>query len=498
MKKKGSVTMFFSLFMAVFLVLVQVIFRSVQIAGGRVQAEGGVEEGLYSVFAGYDRELFERYHVFFLDGGYGTGKLQPGRMYQEIEESLMSSLFPGKRSTGIRGENLWRCSKESGAITGYTLATDQQGKAFKIQAVDYMKETAGLQGIQLLLERDKVQGEIVEQQEREGTLNQAKEAQKTYERAKKEAEQKEESQGDSETEGIPSVEVPKDFVNPLEVIKQLKTRGILALVLPNDTEISTGSIEGEAAAEKGTYQTGMGTLWYGEDPDTTGGNLIFREYMMKHLDCYGKQRKGDGESADRIMYQLEYTIAGKETDIENLKAVVNRLLAVREAANMVYLMKDPLSQARIHEMALLICSAIGLPFLEGAVSLALQAAWAFGESILDLRQLLQGGNVPLIKTAAEWKLALENLSSFPQLFGQTQEKQEKGLSYTDYLRILLSLGKSEKQVLRTMDMVQQIMKTEEQNPNFQMDLCVSYLQVEMGVSCGGKNFSIQRDYGYEM
>ena len=41
MKKKGSVTVFFSLFMAVFLILIQVMFHSVQIAGGRVQAEAG-------------------------------------------------------------------------------------------------------------------------------------------------------------------------------------------------------------------------------------------------------------------------------------------------------------------------------------------------------------------------------------------------------------------------------------------------------------------------
>ena len=51
MKKRGSVTVFFSLLMVVLLVLVQVVFRSVQIAGGKVQMEAGVEEGLYSVFA---------------------------------------------------------------------------------------------------------------------------------------------------------------------------------------------------------------------------------------------------------------------------------------------------------------------------------------------------------------------------------------------------------------------------------------------------------------
>ena len=67
MKKSGSITVFTSLFLAVFLLVFQVLLQSVQIAGGRVQAEAGVEEGLYSVFAGYDRELLERYHVFMVD-----------------------------------------------------------------------------------------------------------------------------------------------------------------------------------------------------------------------------------------------------------------------------------------------------------------------------------------------------------------------------------------------------------------------------------------------
>lgn len=59
MKKSGSITVFTSLFLAVFLLVFQVLLQSVQIAGGRVQAEAGVEEGLYSVFAGYDRERWK-------------------------------------------------------------------------------------------------------------------------------------------------------------------------------------------------------------------------------------------------------------------------------------------------------------------------------------------------------------------------------------------------------------------------------------------------------
>ena len=85
MKKSGSITVFTSLFLAVFLLVFQVLLQSVQIGGGRVQAETGVEEGLYSVFAGYDRELLERYHVFMVDGSYGTGVWKPECMYQTVK-----------------------------------------------------------------------------------------------------------------------------------------------------------------------------------------------------------------------------------------------------------------------------------------------------------------------------------------------------------------------------------------------------------------------------
>lgn len=487
MKKRGSVTVFFSLFMTVFLVVIQIMFRSVQMAGGKVQAEAGVEEGLYSVFAGYDRELFEKYHVFFLDGGYGTGTLQPGRMYQKVEDSFVKSCNPGNSLTGIRGENLWKCSKESGAVTGFTLASDQRGRAFKLQAIDYMKGTAGIQGIQLLLEKADARNKIIESQEKEGSPEQIKKAQKSYEQARTQAEQQE--GGQLSAPGGES----KNFVNPLEVIGQLQKRGILGLVLSADTEISQRKFEETGRMSQRTCEKGMGILHYGDNPDTITGNLIFQEYMVKHLTCYGMQHDAGG-----IAYQLEYVIAGKETDQENLKAVVTRLLAMREASNLVYLMKNQTCQSQIHELALVICTALGFPALEGIVSLALQAAWAFGESVLDVRQLLKGGKIPLVKTSESWMLSLENLGKLPEILNQDQGKRQKGLSYQEYLRILLGIGKPEQQVLRTMDVAEQAMRTMQGKENFRLDLCVSYLQVEIEASCREYHFTIQRDYGYEM
>ena len=499
MRKKGSITVFFSLLLVVFLLLFQVMLRSVQIAGGKVQAEAGVLEGLYSVFAGYDRQLFDSYHVFFLDGGYGTGTFMPDQMYQEVKAGLANSCSSNAVVTGICGDNnLWNCSEGSGAITAYTLASDQQGQAFKIQAVDYMKATAGIQGIQLLLQQGSEQVERLQTQKGSVLTEEGEAAQAFYEEERANAEagkaenigQIEESSSDS-TVNQELVEVPADFVNPLDVILKLKMSGILSLVLPAETELSDKTLPGDSYSKR-NLRSGMGTLYYGENPRTVTGNLLFEAYEMTHLGHYGK------EAEHGMAYQLEYVIAGKTSDEENLRSVVKQLMVIRQASNMVYLQTNAEAQAKLHEMSLMICSLLGFSPLEGVVSLALEAAWAFGESVLDLRQLLLGGKIPIVKSADTWLLSIENLAKLPELLSDNQVRSDKGLDYGEYLALLLTKAKSETQVIRTMDMVETAMRDMENHENFCMDLCVSYLQVEMDFVCVNREFQVVRDYGYEM
>ena len=238
MKKSGSITVFTSLFLAVFLLVFQVLLQSVQIGGGRVQAETGVEEGLYSVFAGYDRELLERYHVFMVDGSYGTGVWKPECMYQTVKKCMEESCRPDGAISGVRGENLWKCSSVSGAITAYTLMSDEHGRGYRAQAVDYMKETLGIQGIQLLMKKYEQQKDIFEQQEKRGSDIDVKQSMDSYEKARKEAGQNQGQDPDNTGQQPAVVQVPADFVNPLDVIRQLQKKSILALVVPAGKELS--------------------------------------------------------------------------------------------------------------------------------------------------------------------------------------------------------------------------------------------------------------------
>ncbi len=494
MKKSGSITVFTSLFLAVFLLVFQVLLQSVQIAGGRVQAEAGVEEGLYSVFAGYDWELLERYHIFMVDGSYGTGVWKPERMYRTVKKCMEESCRPGGAISGVRGENLWKCSSVSGAITAYTLMSDEHGRGYRAQAVDYMKDTLGIQGIQLLMEKYEQQKNIFEEQEKQGSEIDVKETMDNYEKAKKEAAQDQDSGSESEDPQQTEVSVPADFVNPLDVIRQLQKKGILALVVPQGKELSQKGLSKEELFSKREKLTGMGTPFYGKDEDGVLAKGIFQAYMIQHLTDYTSTE----HTTDPVRYQLEYVIGGKTTDQENLKAVVYRLLAAREAANLMYLLQDQTRQAEIHEMALIICSAIGLPALEGVVSLALQAAWAFGESLMDVRQLLAGGKVPLVKTGSTWMVSINQLAKITELLKNGKTVEQKGMTYQEYLGILLLTGKTEVQTERTMDVVEAVMRNLPGKEGFRLDQGVIYLETDMKVTLAGNTFSIQRDYGYAM
>lgn len=479
MKKKGSVTIFISLLSSVFLVLFQIMLQSIQIQGGKIQAVTGVEEGLYSVFAQFDRELLQKYHVFFMDGGYGTNTLQSGTIYQTIANHIDISCNSQKTLLDRYGDNLWNIRRETGSITAYMLASDLKGQAFKIQAIDYMKSSVGIQGIQLLLKGAQSGQDTQTEAILQSTSQKVENAKNVYEDAKVQ-----------NTETDIGIEQKK---NPLDIIRQLQKKGILTLVLPKNVVVSSASINEETRFSNRTCEQGIGLAYTGVGTNTSTDKVLFCEYMLQHLTAYGDELEENG-----LGYQLEYVICGKETDMENLKSIANRLLAMREAANMMYLTTNATCQTQIHELALTLSTAVGAPALEGIMALALEAAWAFGESLLDVKALFEGEEIPLVKTQESWKLSLEKLTDLPEILEGKSTSTCKGIGYKEYLRMMLLTENMDQQVFRTMDVIEQTMNYIEGKAYFRWDLCVSYIETTFDFSCNNMNFSVTRDYGYEM
>lgn len=463
MRQKGSMTIAMCMMLSVMLGILTAGIKLCREQYARVQAVNAVDTGLYSVFSEYERDLLEEYDLFFLDSGYGGGAIDAFRVVQQMENSMDLTL-----KTGIRGSRRENCS-----ITGYRLASDNGGEAFCAQAAEAVRKHLGTDAVKRLKEYLSNTGEVIEQQQ----------------------EQKEAGVPPMPEEPVPddtSVSEITPDNNPLEVIKRIRTMGILGLVLPDDAVISEKEADVSVFTSNRNLQKGIGSL--GGRESGTSDKLFLQAYAMNKLGTY--REPGNPGALD---YQVEYIVGGKGSDRENLKKTVNRMLLLREAANAAYLYTDPEKRAQSGALAASLCTALLIP--EGAfvVEKLLLLGWAYGESLLDVRQLMAGGKVPLEKNSASWQLALSDIGQIFSLLQDGQAKNTSGLDYNDYLQILLFTSSRNNLTFRCMDMIEQNIRLKPGKENFRIDSCMECLEMETGfLSPSGNRWTAVRSYGYDM
>ena len=127
-------------------------------AAARTQILSGLDIGLYSLFGQYDRELLKEYDLFFLNGSGSSGTLNLAAVYDNLESYMKPVLK----------QNSQKLSIVQGGLSGYRLATDENGEVFYRQAVSYMKDTLGSQGVQKLIQKFQEKKDRVEDAEKAG------------------------------------------------------------------------------------------------------------------------------------------------------------------------------------------------------------------------------------------------------------------------------------------------------------------------------------------
>lgn len=477
--KQGSITVYLCLILAVILSLITVSFYSVCFAAGRVALASGMEQGLYSLFAGYDRELFDAYGLLFLDGGYGTGDLKLEGMCNEVQEAASYVVDP---------QALLGICLEEGTIEGYVLATDNQGAAFRKQICTLMEKKLGAAGVQVLSEKMQDQFGVMEEQKEKKDRLDTKNAERDYEKKKEIA--KTENMQLREKEYKKQIEVPPDFENPIEVIQKIRKMGILGLVVSEVSNLSNYALSDESLINERELQQGMGLL-----PEAASGTkekFLLLEYLSEMFPCYASTGQGQG-----LKYQMEYVVGGKKSDMENLKSVVYQLLAVREASNLIYLCTDAVRCAEADEMAITISTMLLMPEAYSLVSFVLKICWAFGESILDIRELLEGGEIPLLKDDTSWQLSLNSLSKLLE-WGDEERHSSEGMNYQQYLTMLLMVKKEETLARSLMTLIEHNMRLLGGNPRFCMDSYIEAVEVTLFARIRDRKYSITRSYGYDM
>jgi hypothetical protein len=131
------------------------------------------------------------------------------------------------------------------------------------------------------------------------------------------------------------------------------------------------------------------------------------------------------------------------------------------------------------------------------IETALIAAWAYAESILDLRQLFAGGRVPVVKTSQNWQISLQNLHKLLSGLDTYRKNDQSGLSYQDYLHVLLLKESKTELLTGGMDIIEQAVRADGWQ-NFRLDCCITALEVSVDVMANTtKIYNVTRSYCYD-
>lgn len=454
MERKGEVTVYLSLIFVLLITLIGALIESASIQMLKNYKRADINRAIECMFAEYQKELLEEYDVFALEGTYETG------IYSEEQMADRLDFYAG--------ENI------NHAIERIQFLSDDNAKGFYEQVIYYMEHKYGISKF-----TDKTGiTEIWKQQEKKA---------ENYEDTQKKYQNKldgllEENEGQLSEEG-----------NPLTYMDELKKMSILDLVMPKEKPISEKSISLGDTVSHRERQEGYGDFSDMEKESSTVSNLLFGQYILDHF-----SEATSKEAGGALDYEIEYMIGGKQSDRENLKEVVKKLLLLRFVPNYAYLQSSAEKKAEAEALALTLSAVMAVPAVTEAVAQMILLIWAYGEAIMDMRTLLNGGKVPLTKTDSSWQLSLSGLMELKD-YGKVSDGKdsEDGMEYKEYLRILLFLCKKETVSMRALDVIEQNLRSVHGMDFFRVDCCISRIEIQSTCQFRrGITYQFSTYYGY--
>ena len=496
-KARGIITVYMSLILCLMLSLLSAGITSVQVAAARVQVLDSVDIGLYSLFAQYDRALLDKYDLFAIDASGHDGKLDLGRLYDEFNQYMRP----------ILAQNHQHLILLQSGLSGFCLLTDEEGEIFFRQVVQFMRQTAAAQAILTIQSRlDELRQATTEAQE-VGRRVQDQGTMDNYdteigEAARRSQEQEEAMaraaagtvQGSSFSGGGGQARPmsQEEVVNPIPVIRRIQQMGLLALVFPASKAISAESIPPGELLSRRSRQHGIGLEgWYNRE-NGLSADPLFLHYLVTRLGCLTQPASAG------LRYQLEYLIGKRPNDADNLEAVAGKLLLIREGVNAASLTADSEKMSQAIQLSSVIAASFRVTPAPVVILAALIVCWSFAESVLDVRTLLEGGKVPLVKTPENWQISLENLPNLLSRLDSDRISDSSGLSYEDYLQILLLSENRHSKAMGALDMIEMNLRKEYGWDGFCLDSCVVAAGAGADVMVGSKKLlSADRVFGYD-
>lgn len=501
-EEKGQITVFLSLLLIVLIGFSFVVVEGVSSYGASALGEDAVKNAGENVLANYDRELFNKYHIFFLDPREKNYILSDGK--EDVEQYFSGNSF----------FNVFCNSLE---MTEEVTAVEEDGLYLKHEIREWMKyrqEEKVKDTLKQLINNVKKNNA-----DRKEYQNEAEEETGNIEQSEENKAEKDKE--DKVEEETVSQEVQKERTTWKEIkeaLQLLTKTGILFYVSDHPEQLSRKSIpEGNlpSRAKKreqeehkveeflfsGSGLKGIKSMLSVDFSINTNSTLWTKEnYIVPYIEeCfldYSEEGKGEKNDVQEqvLAYEKEYLIKGQPSDLDNLKRVANDILLLRFINNYIFTGRDAEIQSQVNIMASALTGVVGIPQTAKAVQMMLRAALSYGESLLELHTLFEGGEISLTKDRGNWNLELKTMVK--QLKEKKAVKKGKhNISYKDYLKVLLFMkGNSTILCYRMMDIMQENIACKE--AGFLMENCLFSYKWKGSLSLGTVKMKFEKQVSY--
>lgn len=479
---EGSLTIFSALSLLLILSFLLALLEGARVFGLKMMDTLAAETGMDCVAAEYQTALWDKYHLLYLDGAYGSDQFDKDKVSSHVMDYVSLNLSES-------GENsMFRTKLCEASLEQYMFATDNDGANVLHQAAAYMKRHLPEDAAKKLYQQYQDGQQAQEDGKTEYSVEDADQAIENAKKEKAEMEAQNSKQDDTQAkegenagqnkENADQTQSTEDekIESPLQIVLQIKQNAILGMTVSDISSLSTKAIEVKNTVSQRQCETGIYDANKAEKPDIFDRVMVL-EYIEKYFSSYAEPGKGD------LAYEMEYILCGKDTDKKNLESSVERLMLIREAANVAHIVMD---REKLNQTLIIATSLAGFsgnPAVVKIVQIGVVAAWAYVESILDLRSLLSGGEIALIKTSTEWTTDIKKIGEFVSNGGKAKECTN-GLSYQSYVKQLLFAMKEKKLAYRMMDIMELAIQKDENSKNARMDHMIDTMTCKMRFEAG--------------
>ena len=488
-KTEGSITVFLAFIFVIMLSLVTAIIENVRVTTSEAYVAMAADSAMETVFGGYNKELYEEYGLFGYGGYNGMGILD----FETELADIIDTNLKYKPETAYKSySNLYRLKDVNCEVTDYF--TLSESKIFAGQIDDFMS-TSIIDDVKNIIGS---QSSDNNSEIKKGIFDEAIK----FENGEYDASVNDDESADNDGKDSADKSLEKDVDeqlkddeaggNPLKAFKNLINDGLLSLVC-DASEVSeekikidrefenvvTTELKSDASAFFKVFLEGDASSELSQDEllahaETESGmdKLKYIYYAQKVLSSYA-----DSEYKT-VHYGLEYLVEGKETEKDNIAAIVLKLLILRTLINFTFVMSDPGFQSK----ALATASTIGLkipPAVE-AIQRVILAIIAFEEACIDVTALLMGKKVPLMKNKTNCKMTYSKICFVSRDFFEQKAKLYEDadnakistdVSYEQYLMLFSLLVSKSKIRERILDVIQYDLR-ERYNQTFNVRECI--------------------------